>query len=252
MEERASRTRKHAARLVGLCAALPFGVAVLAVPAAGAADQTVSALPSEVFSPADVSIVQGETVTWNNGGGFHNVRFDDGSFEMPADPNDSAWSVQRTFDQVGNFTYYCEAHRLTMTGIVRVGTPDPGQPGGSPPSGTTPPPGGMPPPPAAVRPKVTFLVSDSETRVGRRVRLFGSVRPALDGKRVVVQRRSRTGSWKTIARVRLRDAGEARSKFGMRLRVFRDSVFRARMPAGTGNESATSRRKRVDVRAGGS
>jgi plastocyanin len=252
MEERASRTRKHAARLVGLCAALQFGVAAVAVPAAGAADQTVS-VSSNVFSPADVSIVQGERVTWNNVGGTHNVRFDDGSFEMPADPNDSAWSVQRTFDQVGNFTYYCEAHS-GMTGIVRVssGTPDPGQPGGSPPSGTTPPPGGMPPPPAAVRPKVTFLVSDSQTRAGRRVRLFGSVRPALDGKRVLVQRRSRTGSWKTIARVRLRDAGEARSKFGVRLRVFRDSVFRARMPAGAGNESATSRRKRVDVRAGGS
>jgi plastocyanin len=256
MEDRASWAREHAGRLAGLWAALPFCVAVVAVPAAGAADQTVNALPSEVFSPADVSIVQGENVTWNNGGGTHNVRFDDGSFEMPAEPDDSAWSVQRTFNQVGNFTYYCEAHS-GMTGIVRVGTgttpaPGPGQPGGSPPGGTTPAPGGTQPPGSktAVPPKVKFLVSHSDRRAGRRIRLFGSVRPALDGQRVQLQRRSRTGSWKTIATVKLRDAGEERSKFGVRLRVFRDSVFRARLPKGAGHESATSRRKRVDVRAG--
>jgi plastocyanin len=258
VEDRESWAREHAGRLAGLWTALQVGVALVAAPAAGAADQTVNALSSNAFSPADVSIAQGENVTWNNvGGGIHNVRFHDGSFEMPAQPSAMAWSVQRTFNQVGDFTYYCEAHS-GMTGIVRVGTgttpaPDPGQPGGSPPGGTTPAPGGTPPPPGsktAVRPKVTFLVSHSDPRAGRRIRLFGSVRPALDGQRVQIQRRTRTGSWKTIATRRLRDAGDERSKFGVRLRVFRDSVFRARVPAGAGHESATSRRKRVDVRAG--
>jgi plastocyanin len=256
MEDRESWAREHTGRLAGLWAALQVGVALFAAPAAGAADQTVNALSSDVFSPADVSIAQGEKVTWNNvGGGTHNVRFDDGTFEMPAQPSATAWPVQRTFDQVGDFTYYCEAHSR-MTGIVRVATgttPAPG-PGGSPPGGTTPAPGGTPPPGSktAVRPKVTFLVSHSDRRAGRRIRLFGSVRPALDGQRVELQRRSRTGSWKTIVTVKLRNAGEERSKFGVRLRVFRDSVFRARLPAGAGHESATSRRKRVDVRAGGS
>jgi plastocyanin len=252
MEDRASWARAHAGRLAGLWTALLLGVAVAAAPAAGAADQTVNALASEVFSPDDVSIAQGEKVIWNNvGGGTHNVSFHDGSFEMPAQPDSTAWSVQRTFDQVGDFTYYCEAHP-GMTGVVRVGTgttpaPGPGQPGGSPPGGTTPAPGGTPPP-GSVRPKVTFRVSHSEPRAGRRVRLFGYVRPALDGQRVQIQRRTRTGSWNTIARVRLRDAGEERSRFGVRLRVFRDSVFRARVPAGAGHDSATSRRKRLDVR----
>ena len=255
MEDRESGARGDAGRLAGLWAALQVGVALVAAPAAGAADQTVNALSSEVFSPADVSIAQGESVTWNNaGGGFHNVRFDDGSFRMPARPSATAWPVQRTFDQVGDFTYYCEAHS-GMTGIVRVGTgttpaPDPGQPGGSPPGGTVPPPPGSRQTPA--RPKMTLLVSHSDRRVGRRIRLFGSVRPALDGERVHVQRRTRTGSWKTIAAVKLRDAGQERSRFGVRLRVFRNSVFRARLPAAAGHESATSRRKRVDVRAGGS
>jgi plastocyanin len=260
MEDRGRWAQEHTGRLAGLWAALQVGVALVAAPAAEAADQTVSALASNVFSPADVSIAQGEAVTWNNvGGGTHNVRFDDGSFEMPAQPSATAWSVRRTFDQVGDFTYYCEAHSA-MTGIVRVGTgttpaPGPGQPGGSPPGGTTPAPGGTTPPPPGstqipVRPKVTFLVSRSNPRAGRRIRLFGSVRPALDEQRVQIQRRTRTGSWKTIATVKLRDAGEERSKFGVRLRVFRDSVFRARVPSGAGHESATSRRKRVDVRPG--
>jgi plastocyanin len=259
MEDRKRWAQEHTGRLARLWPALQLGVALVAAPAAGAADQTVSALPSNVFSPADVSIAQGETVTWNNvGGGTHNVRFDDGTFEMPAQPSATAWSVQRTFDQVGDFTYYCEAHP-GMTGIVRVspGTtpvPNPGQPGDSPPGGTTPAPGGTTPPPPGstetpVRPEVTFRVSDSDPRAGRRIRLFGSVRPALDGQRVQIQRRTRTGSWKTIATVELRDAGEERSRFGVRLRVFRDSVFRARVPADAGHESATSRRKRVDVRA---
>jgi plastocyanin len=256
MDEREPRAQGHTGRLWPF---LLFGIALAAAPAAGAADQTVNALPSNAFSPADVSIAQGEKVTWNNVGGTHNVRFDDGSFEMPAQPSSTAWSVQRTFNQVGNFTYYCEAHPA-MRGIVRVGTgttpaPDPGQPGGSPPGGTTPPPGGTTPPPPAsteipVRPEVTFRVSHSDPRRGRHIRLSGSVRPALDGQRVQIQRRTRTGSWKTIATTRLRDAGEERSKFGVRLRVFRDSVFRAHVPAGADHETATSRRKRVDVRAG--
>jgi plastocyanin len=257
MEERETRAQGHTGRLVGLSSLLLLGVALAAAPAADAAAQTVNALPSSVFSPADVSIAQGETVTWNNMGGNHNVRFDDGSFDMPAQPSSTAWSVQRTFDQVGNFTYYCEQHS-TMTGIVRVGTGTTPPPGGTtpPPGGTTPPPGGTTPSPPGstepVRPAVTFGVSHSAVRSGRRIRLFGSVRPALDGQRVRIQRRTRTGSWKTIATTKLRDAGEERSRFGVRLRVFRDSVFRARVPAGAGNETGTSRRKRVDVRAGGS
>lgn len=259
MEDRGPWAQEQTGRLAGLCAAFQLGVGLVAAPAAGAADQTVSALASNVFSPAEVSIAQGEKVTWNNvGGGTHNVRFDDGSFEMPAQPSATAWSVRRTFDQVGDFGYYCEAHPR-MTGMVRVGpsmppAPGPGQPGGSPPGGTTPPPGETTPPrpgppQTPVRPEVTFLVSHSDPRAGRRIRMFGSVRPALDGERVQIQRRSRTGSWRTIATVKLRDAGE-RSKFGVRLRVFRDSVFRARVPAGASHESASSRTKRVDVHAG--
>jgi plastocyanin len=117
----------------GLLAALLAALLVPGVPA-GAADQTV-AVSSNLFTPADVTVQQGDTVTWSNGGGLHNVRFDDGSFEMPAAPDSSPWSVSRAFDTVGVFRYYCEQHGypggVDMSGAVNV------QPAGTPP----PPPG---------------------------------------------------------------------------------------------------------------
>ena len=84
-------------------------VALMAVPAS-AADRSITATAGNEFSPADVTISVSETVAWSNGGGFHNVKFEDGSFEQPAEPDGSGWTVQRTFDTDGTFRYYCEAH----------------------------------------------------------------------------------------------------------------------------------------------
>ena len=122
---------------------LPLGL-MLAVAAAPslAADQTVTANPNNTFSPATVTIDVGDTVTWNNGGGFHNVKFDDGSFEQPSEPSFSAWTVRRTFNAAGQFRYFCEAHGgpggSGMSGSVVVqGTQQPPPPGGQ--ADTTPP-----------------------------------------------------------------------------------------------------------------
>jgi plastocyanin len=88
------------------------------------------------FTPKTVSINVGESVTWTNqAGGFHNVVFDDGSFEQPANPDPSAWTVTRTFDTAGEFVYYCEQHGnkggvgMAGTVIVGGGAPQP-TPGG--------------------------------------------------------------------------------------------------------------------------
>jgi plastocyanin len=90
---------------------------------ASAANQTVVAT-DKVFTPADVTVFQGESVTWANGGGSHNVRFDDNSFVLPGAPDATPWSVSRTFDKVGVFRYYCEAHGwpngVDMSGAVTV------------------------------------------------------------------------------------------------------------------------------------
>jgi plastocyanin len=92
-----------------------------------AANQTVTANPSLQFSPNSVVINQGDTVTWNNNGGLHNVHFDDNSFIMPASPSTSAWSVNRTFTAPGMFRYYCQVHGSPngggMSGIVWVNGP---------------------------------------------------------------------------------------------------------------------------------
>jgi plastocyanin len=89
---------------------LPLAIAGLLATPASAADQSVTARPGNTFSPSEVTVDLGDTVTWNNGGGFHNVKFDDGSFEQPAEPDISQWSVERTFDKPGHYLYYCEQH----------------------------------------------------------------------------------------------------------------------------------------------
>ena len=98
-------------------------LALVAATPAGAANQTVVAT-DRVFTPADVTVFQGEAVMWTNGGGSHNVRFEDNAFTMPAAPDASPWSVTRTFDHVGVFKYYCELHGypngVDMSGAVTV------------------------------------------------------------------------------------------------------------------------------------
>lgn len=103
---------------------VPLAIVALMVVPASAADQSVTATPGFSFSPSEVTIDLGDKVTWNNGGGFHNVKFDDGSFEQPGDPDLSQWSVERTFDAPGHFRYYCEQHGgpngAGMAGTVHV------------------------------------------------------------------------------------------------------------------------------------
>jgi plastocyanin len=119
---------------------MSLGLVVLA----RAVNQSVTATPSNTFSPADVTVSQGETVTWTNGGGEHNVKFEDGTFEQPAAPSTTAWTVSRTFGQTGSFRYYCEEHGLPGFGMA--GTVTVVSPGGTPPPVVAPPPGVIPPP----------------------------------------------------------------------------------------------------------
>ncbi len=118
-----------------LLAALLVGLG-LAVVSAHAANQTVTATSSDTFEPAAVTINQGETVTWTNSGGNHNVSFDGGTFTDPPAPSSSSWTVSRRFDTPGTFHYVCVQHAPDMEGTVTViatqtgGTPPPPPPGG--------------------------------------------------------------------------------------------------------------------------
>lgn len=122
-------------RLRSAWLAAAVALPVMTAPAQGATHEVVATY--RVFTPADITIVQGESVTWRNGDAFaHNVRFDDNSFVMPAAPDSSAWSVTRTFDTPGTYRYHCDAHGyaggIDMSGAVWVQPAITTGPGGQP------------------------------------------------------------------------------------------------------------------------
>ena len=101
------------------------GAALAVVPALGQSTVTVHATSSNTFAPAAVGVKPGDTVRWVNDGGFHNVHFEDGSFNQPPQSSPpEAWpggEVTRKFDQPGEYRYYCDAHAsIGMKGTVYV------------------------------------------------------------------------------------------------------------------------------------
>jgi Copper binding proteins, plastocyanin/azurin family len=149
--------------------ALPFAVVAgclaVGVLPAFAADGFVS-IRDFSFSPRNVAVLPGETVTWGASGTAyaHNVHFD-GEI-APVGPPSMSFSGSKEFPGEGQFTYYCDNHD-TMRGTVYVnstgtvpatptasptasptatptrppggggGTPGGGSPGGTTPGGTT-------------------------------------------------------------------------------------------------------------------
>jgi plastocyanin len=106
--------------------ALPAAAADQTVHAIGAADGEYGPIPDQ-FAPANVRIAPGESVTFVNDSGTHNVRFQDGLFTSPATPLlPEAWpspAAKRTFAQSGTYSFLCDMHgALGMRGSVIVGT----------------------------------------------------------------------------------------------------------------------------------
>ena len=108
--------------------ALALVLVVLIAPSAGATGQqtatTTVSIQDFFFSPANVSVPAGTTVTWVNEGNVpHTVTSDDGQFDsgvlMPGD------SYTVMFKGQGTITYHCSIHP-SMTGSVTVGTPPTG------------------------------------------------------------------------------------------------------------------------------
>jgi plastocyanin len=103
----------YARRLVPLAAAV--AVAALAAPSALADSQAVTARIANVFAPARVAVRPGESVTFTNEGGEHNMIWNDGAPALPgprAVPPDQ-WppgGAVRRFDRAGRYRYYCELH----------------------------------------------------------------------------------------------------------------------------------------------
>lgn len=76
-----------------------------------------------------------------------------------------------------------------------------------------------------VRIRMSLFVSDSTPRVGQRVRFRGRACPRHDGLLVRIQRRTRTGAYRTVRRTRLRSATRC-SLYRRTFRVYRDGRYR--------------------------
>ncbi|MGK2878418.1 MAG: hypothetical protein ACSLFF_07575 [Solirubrobacterales bacterium] len=98
-----------------------------------------------------------------------------------------------------------------------------------------------------VNQRVSFSVSDKTPKKGALVRFYGSVTPARDGSNVSVQRRTSTGGWATVKRIKLTDAGDIRSSYSKRIRVYKDATYRVRMSptASLGAGTSATRTLRV-------
>lgn len=77
---------------------------------AGNPSPTVIATSENEFFPKRLTVPPDTTVNFENRGLAHNVRFEDGGFEEPADPQPTPWRVWRHFDNPGVYRYYCEMH----------------------------------------------------------------------------------------------------------------------------------------------
>ena len=90
---------------------LPFAnwavALLLCASSAGAAEITVL-VQSNSFQPNDIEIEVGDTIKFQNLGGFHDVRADDGSFSR--EPSNANWRFRHTFDRVGEFPVHCSIH----------------------------------------------------------------------------------------------------------------------------------------------
>lgn len=95
---------------------------LLLAASASAAEYTVE-VSDFAFTPSELVIAPGDTVTWESVSGVHNVRADDDSFYSGA-PAVAPWTFSHTFTEAGEYGYYCEPHGaaggIGMAGLVRV------------------------------------------------------------------------------------------------------------------------------------
>lgn len=90
---------------------------------ANAAVYVVTANPDMTFTPADITIYQGDAIRFENAGGLHNVHADDNRFICSVNcstnnaPSELPWSVIVRFDRLGTIGYYCDQHGNTTSGM---------------------------------------------------------------------------------------------------------------------------------------
>ena len=109
-----------------------FAVIVMTVMVAAPALATVHpvTVSSFAFTPANITISQGDTVVWTNSSGFHNVRHTGTPSLFGNDPASAPWTYTHIFavEPAGDYPYICDIHPSQMQGTVTVqalSSPDP-------------------------------------------------------------------------------------------------------------------------------
>lgn len=113
---------------IAFAAVLATFLAIGAGPA-GAVDHPVTANDDLTFTPEVLVIDPGDTVTWSNTGGLHNVIADDGSFHCANGCDETGgngtassglWSFTLPFPDPENVGYHCEIHGSASSGMYGV------------------------------------------------------------------------------------------------------------------------------------
>lgn len=114
------RPRRHARSSLAAATGALLVMAALGAGPASAADVTVQQVTGNLFSPANVTIDVGDTVTWVNADSVapHTVTANDGSFDSGLMANGATFA--RTFNSSGTFAYRCTFHPPGMVGTVTV------------------------------------------------------------------------------------------------------------------------------------
>jgi plastocyanin len=90
-------------------------------PATGGSSNAVT-VGNNFFSPANLSVAPGATVTWNwdMGDTLHQIAFTDNA---PGSAKQSSGTFQRTFSTAGTYSYFCTVHGAQlMSGTITVGS----------------------------------------------------------------------------------------------------------------------------------
>ena len=81
--------------------------------AAAPADGAVVDMPGRQFTPSDVTVVVGQSVTWRNGdSAAHDISGDIDAGRVPPGA-----SLTRRFDVAGHYAYFCRASSLSLIHI---------------------------------------------------------------------------------------------------------------------------------------
>lgn len=124
MQPRTQRVKFILCALIAACGS-DKATAIATPPPEPTLTATVTATPSIAFSPNQVVVLTGGTVTFDFGTVAHNVYFDGGVAGSPANITGSNANVTKTvtFNAIGTFVYNCHIHP-GMQGTVIVQAPD--------------------------------------------------------------------------------------------------------------------------------